>query len=354
MLNRLSEKESKQYSKQFTMGNRVRIKDIATKVGVSTALVSYVLNGKEKEKRVGNELVKKIREAATELNYQPNQIARSLRNGSTKTIGLIVADIAIPFFGQLARVIEDEAAKSGYTLILGSSDEDANKQNSLIDTLSHRQVDGLIIVPADGTCDQIADLVKRGMPIVLMDRYFPELNVSHVCLNNYQASYDAVRHLITKGFQRIGLIAYQSGMIHMRERIGGYREAMEAGDFSKYIKIIEVPYHFTRIQTEKAIEQFLDDNKEIDALLFATNSLTTAGLNFINKKGIKVPDQMGIVGYDGNEAFDFFYAPITIVEQPLTEIGTKSVNVLTDLINDPTKIIKYDLSHFLNIRNSSS
>ena len=106
------------------MQRRVSMKDIADKVGVSIALVSYVLNGQEKEKRVGAEVVKKIREAAKELNYQPNQIARSLRTKTTKTIGLVVADIANPFFGQLARIIENEANNFGYTVIFGSSDED--------------------------------------------------------------------------------------------------------------------------------------------------------------------------------------------------------------------------------------
>ena len=335
------------------MGARVRIKDIAEKVGVSTALVSYVMNGKEKEKRVGQDIVKKIREAAGELNYQPNRIAQSLRTGSTKTIGLIVADIAIPFFGQLARVIEDEASKNGFTVIIGSSDEDAIKQGSLIDTFSYRQVDGLIIVPSDGTADQIAALVKQGMPLVLMDRYFPELETCHVCLDNYKASYEAVNHLISQGYKQITMIAYRSGMIHMHERIRGYREAMAAANFAQYIKVLEVPYSFSRTETENSIEKCINGNKEIDALLFATNSLTTAGLNYINKMGIKVPDEIGIVGYDGNEAFDFFYAPITIVEQPLNEIGTKSVNTLISLMNDPDKIVRFDLSHSLNIRKSS-
>ena len=105
------------------MPKRTSLKDIAAKVGVSTALVSYVMNGQEKEKRVGSEIVEKIREAAIELNYKPNQIASSLRKGSTNTIGLIVADIANPFFGQLARIIEDEASKYNYIVIFGSSDE---------------------------------------------------------------------------------------------------------------------------------------------------------------------------------------------------------------------------------------
>ncbi len=104
---------------------RVSMKDIAEAAGVSTALVSYVLNGKEKESRVGEEMAKKIKVIARELNYQPNHVAKSLRSGKTHTIGLIIADISNPFFANIARVVEDEAKRSGYTVIIGSCDENA-------------------------------------------------------------------------------------------------------------------------------------------------------------------------------------------------------------------------------------
>src|SRR5205085_9380454 len=120
------------------------LKDIAQKVGVSTALVSYVLNN-QKEGRIGKEVAQKIRDTATELNYRTNQIAKSLKTNKTFTIGLIVADISNPFSSGLARKIEEEADRNNYTVIFGSSDENAIRSNKLIDTFLNRQVDGLII-----------------------------------------------------------------------------------------------------------------------------------------------------------------------------------------------------------------
>jgi len=129
------------------MSKRVSLKDMAEKVGVSIALVSYVMNGQEKAKRVGVDLVARIREVATELNYKPNQIAQSLRTGSTKTIGLIVADISNPFFGTMSRVIEDEAIKYGYTVIIGSPDEVLLQFASLLDNLIIQRTEALVFAP---------------------------------------------------------------------------------------------------------------------------------------------------------------------------------------------------------------
>ncbi len=335
------------------MKNRVSLKDIANKVGVSIALVSYVLNGKEKEKRVGEEVVKRIKEAAKELNYQPNQIARSLRGGSTKTIGLIVTDIANPFFGQLARIIEDEAVKNGYTVIFGSCDEDIFKSERLIETFLYRQVDGFIIAPAEGTNNQIAALIEKKLPVVLIDRYFPEIKASSVCLNNFQATFEATNHLIKQGYKHIKMVAYKTSLNHMQERIRGYVEALILHNLNSEIYIIEILRKSLKKETEDLIEKEIKKMENIDALIFATNSLTLSGLYSINRLGIKVPEELGIVGFDGNEAFDFFYAPLSFVEQPLPAIGRKAVNVLLDLINGQSDIVHYNLEHFLNIRNSS-
>src|SRR6478752_7101985 len=149
------------------MNKKASLKDIADKVGVSTALVSYVLNNK-KEGRIKKSVADRIRTVATELNYRTNQIAKSLKTNKTFTIGLIVSDIANPFSSSLARIIEDEADKSGYTVIFGSSDEDAQKSQKLIDTFVNRQVDGLIIAPVDNSIEQIKYLEQEGIPFVLV------------------------------------------------------------------------------------------------------------------------------------------------------------------------------------------
>ena len=335
------------------MTKRVSLKDIAEKVGVSIALVSYVINGLEKEKRVGADVVERIKAAALELKYIPNRIAQSLRTGATKTIGLIVADIANPFFGNLARVIEDEASRQGYTVIFGSSDEDSNKSASLIDIFLNRQVDGFIIVPAEGTEMQIKSIQERGIPLVLADRYFPEVTANYVALDNFGASSDAVSHLIGNGYKRIGMVAYQSKLVHMQERIRGYTEAMKANNPGSVIRLEEVRYNNVDADTAKAIDKLISSEKKVDALIFATNALTVSGLYRIRNLKLKVPEELAIIGFDGNAAFDFFSSPLTYIEQPIEEIGKEAVRILVDQINGSVKVSQIKLQHQLIKRQSS-
>ena len=335
------------------MQKRVSLKDIANKVGVSVALVSYVINGQEKEKRVGAEVVKKIRKAAEELNYQPNQIARSLRMSSTKTIGLIVADIANPFFGNLARIIENEASNHGYTMIIGSSDEDKNKTDSLINTLSNRQVDGFIIVPTEGTLEQIQSLAMKKIPFVLVDRYFPQINANHVVLDNFRATYDTTVQLIKEGYKNISLFAYELDLIHMKERIRGYREAMVDNNLAENHHLAEIRTEHYKEDIGKAIDEIVASQLKDKALIFATNALSVYGLYCIQKNSLKIPDDLAFFGFDGGESFDLFDPPLSFVQQPLEEMGKESFNVLLNVIKGSSKITQVMLSPSLIVRNSS-
>jgi LacI family transcriptional regulator len=335
------------------MQKRVLLKDIASKVGVSVALVSYVLNGQEKEKRVGAEVVKKIWQVAKELNYQPNQIARSLRMKSTMTIGLIVADIANPFFGHMARILENEVANHGYTLVFGSSEENKNKSASLINILLNRQVDGFIIVPAEDSDEQIQNLIRKNIPLVLVDRYFPEINTSHVVLDNYQATYDATMQLINDGYKDISMVAYKSSLIHMKERIRGYKEAMETNHLAENIKVSEIRYEQCREDMESTFREFLVENKNTHAFLFATNALSISGLYCIQKYCLKIPEDIAFIGFDGGESFDLFSPPLSFVQQPLEEMAKEAFSVLMGLINGSRKITQISLSPTLIIRKSN-
>jgi len=317
---------------------KVSITDIARKVGVSVALVSYVMNGREKEKRVSAEMVKKIRQAAEELNYQPNQIARSLRLGSTKTIGLLVADIANPFFGQFARIVEDESFKAGYTVVFGSSDEDDVKSAFVLDTLLNRQVDGLIIIPSQGSVRQIRDLIKRKKPFVLFDRYFQDVNCNYIILDNFKATYTATRHLIAKGHRKIGLVAYKTSLIHMKERIRGYREALkEAGlEHSKYLAEIKFSHSFRDF--ENSFRSFINRHSDIEALLCANNGLSISSLYYASQNCIRIPEGIDFIGFDGGEPFDLYSTPLSYVRQPIEEMGREVVKLLTELMNDSSKV----------------
>ncbi len=335
------------------MKKRVSIKDIASKLGVSTTLVSFVLNGQGQEKRVSAEMVVRIMSTAREMNYSPNQIARSLRKGSTNTIGLIVADIANPFFGTLARTIEDEAVRHGFNVIIGSSDENMKKSASLIETFLNRQVDGFIIVPVEGTGEQIATLVQSEIPVVLVDRYFPGMkSVSHVVLDNHQATWDATRYLIGKGYRHISLVAYQSTLIHMSERIRGYDDAMKAGELGDNIRVVRIPYTFSLETMENAMNDLCKANPATDAVFFTNMLISVAGLQCIRRMKLKIPEDLGILGFDEHDVYEFFEPGVSFVKQPLNEMGLEAVGILVDLIRGSAKTSHVELRHEMILRES--
>ncbi|MFA6946544.1 MAG: substrate-binding domain-containing protein [Pedobacter sp.] len=339
------------------MLKKTSLKDIAKKVGVSTAVVSSVLNGIGKGKgiRVSTERAKKIRQIAEELNYKPNEIARSLKKGSTKTIGLIVADISNPFFGYLARCIENEALKFGYIVIIGSSDEEINKSDLLIENFLNRQVDGLIIAPSEGTIEQVRNLYQNKIPLVLVDRFFPELSTNYVVLNNYQATFNATSHLIKNGFRRIAIVAYKLSLIHMKDRIRGYLDAMKSYNLSDNISVMEINPKNSKAEITNACMDLFIKNKNIDAIIFTTNLLSVQGLYCITENKIRIPEDLGFIGFDGGDCFNLFNPPLTYVKQPIEEMANEAVKIIMNCVNNAksSKISQIILDSKLIIRSLS-
>ncbi|KQS28266.1 LacI family DNA-binding transcriptional regulator [Dyadobacter sp. Leaf189] len=334
---------------------KASLKDIAHKAGVSTALVSYVLNGKERETRVGEAIAKKIREIALELNYQPNHLAKSLRSGKTHTIGLVIADISNPFFANIARVVEDEAKRNGYTVIIGSCDENADKSWDLLNVLINRQVDGIIIVSSEGSENQIHYLKERKIPFVLLDRHFPEIQTDFVATNNYKASYDAGIHLIKGGYTRIGIIAYDSKMYHMEERVRGYKHALADSQIqfqNEWLK--EVRFDTMEGEVRIAIDQILSLPERVEALIFATYGLAINGLRYINELRLKVPQDLAIVSFGQAEVFDLYYCPISYLRQPLELLGKTAVEFLLAKFVNPEEGVRQILMEARLIARESS
>jgi LacI family transcriptional regulator len=335
---------------------KISLKDIALKVGVSTAAVSYVLNNKEKELKIGKELAAKIREVAKKMNYQPNLIAKSLKSGSTNTIGIIFEDISNPFFANLASIIEKEAHLQGYTVILGCSYEDLQKSETLLNTLLTRQVDGIIITPVDESSAQILRLKKMGIPYVLVDRYFSNVPSNSIIINNYDISYKAVEHLIKKGYRKIGMIAFNSGFEHMNDRIRGYQQALKDHKIKvskRYLSKINFGDGHETI--ESAIRQMLTQEDKVDSLFFANNIIGVKALKVISEMKIKVPNELGIICFDERDVFDYYYSPLSYIKQDLKQIGQEAVRLLIHSIKEkdvrPSKVV---VNAELVIRKSSA
>lgn len=297
-------------------------------------MVSYVLNGKQKEARIGEEIASKIKQIAYELNYQPNYLARSLRSGKTQTIGLIIADISNPFFASIARIIEDEAKQNGYTVIIGSSDENADKSRDLLAVLMNRQIDGYIIVSAENSAEQVQDLVEKDIPFVLLDRYFPNIYTDFVSTDHYEAAYEGTSHLIANGYRRIGMIAYRSAMYHMKERIRGYRESLNDNQVSfRKPWLREVNFSRTEQEVRMAIDEQLKAKSSVDALIFASYGIAINGLRYLNELNLTVPDDLGVVSFGQAEGFDLYYCPITYLKQPIGLLGQTAVQLLVEKMN---------------------
>ena len=321
------------------------LKDIANYVGVSTSLVSFVLNGKGRQHRVSEEMIEKINAAAETLNYQPNIFAKSLREGKSRVIGVVLSDISNPFFSAIARCLEDEAEKYGYSVLFSSSDENRERSENQIAHLVNRGVDGLILVPCEKSENTVRAILETGKPLVLMDRYFPDVHASYVCLNNKEVSRIATAHLLSAGYNHPGIIAYDTSLQHMQDRIRGYRQAMLEGGKGNLLSEYRIKEANLRSAIPAAIDKLLADG--VDALLFATNNIATESLMVIKDKGIDIPSSLGIIGFDGGSAFDLFHVPVSYVRQPVPLMAQKAVEIIMDEI-----LVGEKMTHQIEVQGS--
>ncbi|MDR1097611.1 MAG: LacI family transcriptional regulator [Tannerella sp.] len=316
---------------------RVSLKSIAKEVGVSITAVSLVLSGKEKEGRVGKDMAEKIRLKAKEMHYEPNNLARGLRVGRSQTIGLIVADISNLFFANLAFHIQEHAEKFGYSVIITNTNESDLKLEKMVNVLKRRPVDGFIIVPTEHGKPFVEDLVKRNIPVVLIDRYFPEINAGAVVVDNYNASGKAVKNLIGQGCKNIGLVIYKSRLLHMQQRKSGYIDAITEHGFYNPDFIKEINYSHILNDVSIAIESLMLKENHIDGLFFATNTLSMLGIKQLMDMNLQIPEDVKVVCFDKSDAFDFTSIPIPYIRQPVPEMGKKAVELLFEQIRENTK-----------------
>ncbi len=334
--------------------NRVSLKDVADHVGFSKTLVSAVLNGKAEQYRINEETASLVMQAAKELQYSPNMVAKSLRTGNSQLIGLIVTDISNPFYSTISRIIENKTNEINYKVIFGSSDENLLKTKQLIEVMLDKGVAGLIIVPCEGSQEIIDELHKKNVPVVLIDRYFPELEVSYSCLNNFNATKLATLHLIEQGYKNIALISYKSGLSNIKDRVLGYQETMTKSLLKEYVNVRSVNINNPLPEVEKALD-YLIHKKNAEAVIFVTNALLVAGLRSLNKLNKTIPKDVAVVGFYGSELFDLYYSPITYVKQPIEMITEEAVNTLIDKIRygENSKFSKTFIEPELVVQHSS-
>jgi LacI family transcriptional regulator len=314
------------------MKKKITIGDIAQQMGISKTAVSFVVNGKAKEKQISKSLEAKILEYTNKVGYRPNQFAQGLRTGQTKIIGMMVEDISDPFFSLVARYIEEDAYKKGYKIIYCSTENDTKKTKDLIQVYRNRQVDGYIMAPPPGIEKEINDLIDDKLPVVLFDRTIPGAETSNVLVNNYEAVNDAILHFISQGFRHIGMVTVVSEQIQMKDRKEGYTDALKRIKGEPNIK--NVGYHEDKEKVIQEIEDFLKLNKHLDAVFFATNYIAESGLEAVRKLGLKIPEDIGVIVFDDHNLYRLFSPSISAISQPIKDIATNTIALMLQMLED--------------------
>lgn len=305
---------------------KVSINDIAKNLNVSKTTVSFILNGKAKEKRISDKLVKKVLLKVEEMGYQPNQLAKGLRTGKTNIIGLMVEDISNPFYANIAKRIEEKAFKNDYKIIYCSTENNKERAKEFLAMFTNIGVDGCIIAPPMGIESEIKNLVDMGMNVVLFDRKFENMSTDVVMVDNQEGIYHAVEHLIGHGYTNIALVALALDKPEKEDRIIGYQKAMN--DHNLNPRVFPFPFRTNLLDYVDDIKQILEKEKDIDALVFGTNYLAISGLEAITSMDLKIPDDIAIVAFDDHDLFRIHKPDITVVSQPIETIAQTAIDTL--------------------------
>lgn len=301
----------------------VTIKEVAKHAKVSVATVSRVLN---KQGYVQENTRKKVEDAIKALNYRPNNVARSLFKKQSKMIGYIVPDITNPFFPQLVRAVEDVTVKAGYTTFLCNSDDDINKELMYLEKMLENHIDGVIIVSNN---IQLHHLEHLDLPIVALDRVFHE-SIPSVMVNNYDGARKAVNYLLQQGCKKIAHLKGPESIENSRMRQKAYEDVIAENGMQKIIG--EGEYHLK--DAEKAMTDLLTACSDIDGIFAGNDVMAVGALKAASRMGIKVPEELKLIGFDGIEWTETVSPEISTMAQPIYEMGKKAALMLFDLINE--------------------
>lgn len=336
----------------------ITIKDIAKALNLSTSTVSRALRDSYE---IGEDTKARVKQFAKENNYRPNPVALSLKERKTKSIGVIVSEIANTFFSQVIDGIESVAYDSGYNIIITQSKESFEKEELILQDLISRSVDGLIISLSAETNNYavLNELLERGMPLVIFDRITNEIDTHKVTIDNFMGAYDATQHLINNGYKSIAIIANNSNLSITKDRLSGYMKALDDNKFTHNKNHIAFCEHggLEAKEVEEAIDLILKKSKKPDAILALSDKLSTETLRILKKKNIKVPADIALIGFSNSRDTELMNPSLSIIQQPAMEMGKIAASMLLELIDSKKPISKFKsiiLSPEVIIRDSSS
>ena len=313
------------------MSQKVNIKDLAAKTGLSITTVSRVLNGKAEQYRIGKKSQEKIKAAADALNYTPNQFAVNLKSGRSHTVALVVPSLNNPFFARIACKINQEIRKFGYITIIIDSDENPDIEKTELRQLVSRNIEGLIIVPCGNNGEHLQSLHKQGLPVVCIDRYFEDLDMSYVSTDNYHGAFSATSLLIENGHKEIACLQGVQESVPNRLRVKGYIDAMrKAGIKESYIAGDDFSIQNGYLETKLLMRK----KNRPTAIFSLSNPIAMGCMKAFKEENIRVPDDISLITFDDHPYLDYLSTPLSCIAQPVDDISKIAVKFLFSKIEN--------------------
>lgn len=304
------------------------ITDVAKRAGLSVASVSRVLNG---SKPVSEATRERVMRATIALDYSIDRRARALRRQKSGTIGLVVADAENPFFAKIVHAIEEVAYRSKHDLFLCNSNEDEERERLHLLSMHAQRIDGIILLPVGSDATSLPSFLGRDTPLVCLDRRLPGAKFDLAIVDNHAGSALAVGHLVDSGHDRIAIVTAHDRTVSL-ERIAGYRDALEAlgvGERPEYIRRgADARQGSGYVQTLALL-----DLKVPPTAIFVTNQLLVLGtLLAIRERGLRIPNDVSLIGFDDTIYAELLDPPLTTIAQPTTDLGRRSAELLLDRV----------------------
>lgn len=318
------------------------IKDIAKALNLSTSTVSRALRGSYE---ISPETKKMVLEYAEKINYRPNPIALSLKERRSRSIGVVVSEIANNFFSQAINGIESIAYNRGYHVIISQSHESQAREMVNVQHLASRSVDGLLVSLSSETVDlsHLKQLHEKGLPIVFFDRVTNEIETHKVVANNRLGAFHATEHLIYNGFKKIAHITNAPSLSITKERLEGYKQALEKHNIEFNENLVKYCNHGGMIadEVDDAFDKLFSGRNKPDSIFTAGDRITTVCLAHFKNAKKKYAD-IAITGFTNTNLADLFSPSLTTVRQPAFEIGQVATELLIEIIESKRPVTQFE------------
>lgn len=315
------------------------IKDIAKKTGLGLATISSYLNGGSVREK--NRI--KIEEAIAELHYEVNEVARGLKTKKTKMIGIIIPELNNVFCAEIITEVEDQLRSKGYATLICDCRTDEKREQEAVEFMKKRRVDGVIVMPSGKTGQHFSTLKQAGIPIVMIDRKLKDLDCDCVLVDNRTGTKEAIESLIQLGHKNIGIICGPEEVYTAEERLHGYYEAMEQHQLPIRTNLI-YRGDYTIRSGAKGAQKLMEDNQDMTALLVSNYEMTLGTMIEMNELGVKIPEELSVIGFDDIEFARACVPKLSIVTQPKKEIADcvakRMLEILDGQMEEGTHIVE--------------